>query len=166
MAAKAVEQTTLLSCWKDIASYMGSGVRTVQRWEQHAGLPVRRPTSHGQKSQVLLDRRAADAWMASRRLPKVGESRKGVRVSAPPRTPRLENHIHASRQLHNAHHALTEQVDLHVRLLTKQCALMLKLNRDERWSGTGQVGPAAADARVPVRDSRKYDRRTQSFAED
>jgi hypothetical protein len=43
MAAKAVDQTTLLSCWKDIASYMYSGVRTVQRWEQHVGLPVRRP---------------------------------------------------------------------------------------------------------------------------
>jgi hypothetical protein len=66
MAAKAVHQTILLSCWKDIATYMGSGVRTVQRWEEQASLPVRRPTSHGQKSQVLLDRRAADAWMASR----------------------------------------------------------------------------------------------------
>jgi hypothetical protein len=151
MGEKAVHHTTLLSCWKDIANYMGSGVRTVQRWEQHAGLPLRRPTSQGQKSQVLLDRHAADAWMASRRLPLIGKSRKGVRVSASPRSPGLENDIHASRQLHEAHHALTEQVDLHVRLLATQCALMLKLSLDAPWSGTGQVGPSAAHARVPVR---------------
>jgi|HubBroStandDraft_6_1064221.scaffolds.fasta_scaffold45694_1 hypothetical protein len=111
MAAKAVHQTILLSCWKDIANYMGSGVRTVQRWEEQASLPVRRPTSHGQKSQVLLDRRAADAWMASRYLSMIGESRKCVRGGASPRTPGLVNDIHASRQLHKAHHALTEQVD-------------------------------------------------------
>jgi hypothetical protein len=135
MAEKTVHHTTLLSRWKDIANYMGGGVRTVQRWEQHAGLPVRRPTSHGQKSQFLLDRRAADAWMASRRLPTTGESRKGVRVSGSPRSPGLENDIHASRQLHEAHHALTKQVDQHVRLLATQCALMLKLSLDEPWSG-------------------------------
>jgi hypothetical protein len=137
MAAKAVDQTTMLSSWKDIANYMGSGVRTVQRWEQDSGLPVRRPTSHGQKSQVLLDRRAADAWMASRRL--IRMRRQGVRVSSSPRSPGLKNDIHASRQLHKAHHALTKQVDLHVRLLATQCALILKLSLDEPWSGTGQV---------------------------
>jgi hypothetical protein len=153
MAAKAVDQTTLLSCWKDIAHYMGTGVRTVQRWEQQAGLPVRRPTSHGQKSQVLLDRRAADAWMASRHLPTIGESRKGARVSASPRTPGLENDIHASRQLHSTHLALTEQVDRHVRLLTTQCALMLELSLDAPWSDTGQIGLAAPHARVPVHDT-------------
>jgi hypothetical protein len=154
MAAKAVDQTTLLSCWKDIASYMGSGVRTVQRWEQHAGLPVRRPTSHGQKSQVLLDRRAADAWMASRRLPMIGESRKGV--SASPRIPGRENDIHASRQLHKVHHALAEQVDLCVRLLTTQCGLMLKLSLDEPWCGTAQVRLAGRPCQGgPVRDTNK-----------
>jgi hypothetical protein len=132
---------------------MGSGVRTVQRWEHQAGLPVRRPTSHGQKSQVLLDRRAAEAWMAFRRLPTIGESRKCVKGGAFPRTPGLVNAIHASRQLHKAHHALTEQVDQHAPLLTTQCALMLKPSLNAPWSGTGQIGLAAAHARVPVRDT-------------
>jgi hypothetical protein len=91
--------------------------------------------------------------MASRRLPTIGESRKGVSVSASPRASGLENDIHSSRQLHKAHHALTEQVDQHVRLLTTQCALMLKLSLDEPWSGTGQIGFAAAHAGVPVRDT-------------
>lgn len=34
----------LLTSWKEIAAYFGKGVRTVQRWEQELGLPVRRPT--------------------------------------------------------------------------------------------------------------------------
>ena len=37
------EESAVLSSWKDIAKYMGKGVRTVQRWERHLGLPVRRP---------------------------------------------------------------------------------------------------------------------------
>ena len=37
------EESAVLSSWKDIARYMGKGVRTVQRWERHLGLPVRRP---------------------------------------------------------------------------------------------------------------------------
>ena len=32
-----------LNTWKEIATYMGRGVRTVQRWERELGLPVRRP---------------------------------------------------------------------------------------------------------------------------
>jgi len=33
----------ILSSWKEIASYLGKGVRTVQRWEQNLSLPVHRP---------------------------------------------------------------------------------------------------------------------------
>ena len=36
----------VLSSWKEIASFLGKGVRTVQRWEQKHGLPVRRPQGH------------------------------------------------------------------------------------------------------------------------
>lgn len=37
-----VEHLEILACWKDIARYMGKGVRTVQRREQQFGLPVQR----------------------------------------------------------------------------------------------------------------------------
>ena len=33
----------ILKGWKDIAKYLGTAVRTVQRWEL-LGLPIRRPT--------------------------------------------------------------------------------------------------------------------------
>jgi hypothetical protein len=32
----------ILSGWKEIARYMGRGLRTVQRWEHYHGLPVAR----------------------------------------------------------------------------------------------------------------------------
>ena len=31
-----------LDSWKEIAAYLGRGVRTVQRWEREEGLPVHR----------------------------------------------------------------------------------------------------------------------------
>jgi hypothetical protein len=42
----------VLSSWKEIAGYLGKGVRTVQRWERELGLPVRRPKGHN--SRIIL----------------------------------------------------------------------------------------------------------------
>jgi hypothetical protein len=33
--------SSTLTSWKEIGQYLGKGVRTVQRWEQQMGLPVR-----------------------------------------------------------------------------------------------------------------------------
>jgi len=41
----------LLSSWKEIATCLNRGVRTVQRWE-HEGLPIRRPA--GAKTNVVI----------------------------------------------------------------------------------------------------------------
>lgn len=52
-----------LSSWKEIAAYLGKGVRTVQRWEQQFGLPVRRPNA---KSHVIFAiPTELDAWIKS-----------------------------------------------------------------------------------------------------
>lgn len=55
----------VLTSWKDIARYMGKGVRTVQRWEQDFGLPVRRPRGSNKKA-VLARPRDLDAWVSMR----------------------------------------------------------------------------------------------------
>ncbi len=39
-------KATILNSWKQIAEYVGRGVRTVQRWEHKLGLRVRRPRHH------------------------------------------------------------------------------------------------------------------------
>jgi hypothetical protein len=56
----------LLNSWKEISSYVGRGVRTVQRWERDFGLPVRRPAGH-LKSSVIAMTADIDRWLASRR---------------------------------------------------------------------------------------------------
>lgn len=52
---------TLLSSWKEIAQYMGKGVRTVQRWERCQGLPVHRPAG-SPKGVVLAYPSELHAW--------------------------------------------------------------------------------------------------------
>lgn len=55
----------VLTSWKEIARYLGKGVRTVQRWEQDFGLPVRRPQGSDKKA-VLARPSDLDAWIAIR----------------------------------------------------------------------------------------------------
>lgn len=55
----------VLTSWKDIARYMGKGVRTVQRWEQDFGLPIRRPLGSSKKA-ILARPHDLDAWVALR----------------------------------------------------------------------------------------------------
>ncbi len=52
----------ILNGWKEIAGYLGRGVRTVQRWESEIGLPVHRP--HGKsKSAVIAIPSELDEWV-------------------------------------------------------------------------------------------------------
>ena len=54
---------SLLTSWKEIANYLGKGVRTVQRWERELGLPVRRTGNDSSKCVVLAIPEEIDAWV-------------------------------------------------------------------------------------------------------
>lgn len=54
----------VLSGWKEIATYLGKGVRTVQRYEWELQLPVRRPAGKARGS-VIATREELDAWVAA-----------------------------------------------------------------------------------------------------
>src|SRR6187402_2356883 len=56
-----------LDSWKEIAAYLGRGVRTVQRWEREEGLPVHR-LAHDKRGSVYARREELAAWWESRRL--------------------------------------------------------------------------------------------------
>lgn len=51
-----------LNGWKQIAEYLGRGVRTVQRWEELYGLPVRRPSALD-RSAVVAVPKELDEWL-------------------------------------------------------------------------------------------------------
>ena len=57
-------QTGVLSGWKDIASYLGKAVRTVQRYEYELGLPVHRPAGK-LRGSVIAAKSDLDAWVAT-----------------------------------------------------------------------------------------------------
>jgi hypothetical protein len=57
----------VLTCWKDIALYVGKSVRTLQRWERELGLPVRR-TKPGEKRSVLAIPGEIDFWVRSQQV--------------------------------------------------------------------------------------------------
>jgi hypothetical protein len=62
---KADLRSDALQSWKEIAAYLKRGVRTAQRWERCAGLPVRRPRP-GDRSPVFAFPDEIDQWMHSR----------------------------------------------------------------------------------------------------
>lgn len=56
----------LLESWKEIATYLGKGVRTVVRWEKTEGLPVHRHL-HERRSSVFAYKSEIDTWWRQRR---------------------------------------------------------------------------------------------------
>jgi CheY-like chemotaxis protein len=57
-------ETTILNGWKEIAQYLGRGVRTVQRWEA-LGLPIRRPHVKN-RSAVVAFRNELEEWLKTK----------------------------------------------------------------------------------------------------
>jgi TolB-like protein/tetratricopeptide (TPR) repeat protein len=55
-----------LDSWKEIAAYLRREVRTVQRWEKSAGLPVHRLQT-GKQGPVYAFKAELDAWYSDRR---------------------------------------------------------------------------------------------------
>lgn len=51
---KVAVNKEVLNSWKEIAAYLGRGVRTAQRWEQELGLPVRRPRGKDRSAVIAL----------------------------------------------------------------------------------------------------------------
>ncbi len=54
----------ILTGWKDIAKYLGMGVRTIQRYEREHGLPIRRPAGR-YKSSVIAVKAELDGWVTA-----------------------------------------------------------------------------------------------------
>jgi hypothetical protein len=130
------EESAVLSSWKDIARYMGKGVRTVQRWERHLGLPVRRPNGATHKSAVLLDRNELDAWLATRFSARGMVKQLAASATEPPDSTRnnLREGIQKARALRDANHALTQQLSESIRVLAERCDRLSNHALEVSWS--------------------------------
>jgi excisionase family DNA binding protein len=63
-----------LQSWKEIAGYLGVTVRTVQRWEKEANLPIHRQGT-GRRSRVVAYSDELDSWLR----PEKGQPREAQR---------------------------------------------------------------------------------------
>jgi hypothetical protein len=81
---------TILNSWKEIANYLGRGVRTVQRWERDLGLPVHRPKGKD-RSAVLAFPEELNAWLQGTPIRSQSANRKPDQreATAPTRDPNL-----------------------------------------------------------------------------
>ena len=61
------EKLEIITGWKDIATYVKAGVRTVQRYERELGLPIRRP-ARKRTGSVLATKAELDGWIAARAI--------------------------------------------------------------------------------------------------
>lgn len=94
--ASSATNSGVLNSWKEVATYLGRGVRTVQRWEQELGLPVRRPRGKT-RSAVIAFRNELDQWLHSSPGELQKEHAQGPSANSYARRARLARQI----KLHN-----------------------------------------------------------------
>lgn len=66
MSPRQNAQLKILSGWKEIANYLGRGVRTVQRYEREMGLTIHRPAGKF-RAAVVATKAELDEWITSPR---------------------------------------------------------------------------------------------------
>ena len=70
----------VLHSWKEIASYMGRGVRTIQRYESKLGFPIRRPAGTP-RSAVLAFSAEIDMWLDKSPMKAEAEPTVAIRIA-------------------------------------------------------------------------------------
>lgn len=130
--AGTMEDPALLTCWKDIARYMGKGVRTVQRWEQKLDLPVRRPRGNAYKSSVVARTPDLDIWLASRWSNRTQEEAHAEAASHHQTNADLDRAIQVSRALRAANHQLANEVSSELKALIQHCRQIRQYTADSK----------------------------------
>lgn len=62
MTLRSDEESRIFSGWKEIANYLGAGVRTAQRYERELRLPIHRPAGK-LRSRVTAIKTELDRWV-------------------------------------------------------------------------------------------------------
>jgi hypothetical protein len=139
MTTQISQQIEVLSSWKDIAKYAGKGVRTVQRWEQQLGLPVRRPAGRTGKSPVLVYRSDLEEWMATRFLLRTTHGQEIGSCSTTCGS--LRQSIQTQQELCDAIHKLSEQIGRALHQLEKHPSSPISI--DVSWTARASREPEA-----------------------
>jgi hypothetical protein len=98
-----------LNSWKEIATYLGRGVRTVQRWERELGLPVHR-IRNSDHSPVFAFASELRLWVQGR----AGENGQQVRTPETVNAPSGTDHVNRTRSALMRSHELTRELARHM----------------------------------------------------
>ena len=143
------QQARMLGSWKEIASYLGKGVRTVQRWERQFGLPVRRPNVNA-KGVVCALPQELDAWFA------VQWGQRASPAAAPPNGKGPEI-MHAGLQvafkLRHANHQLAQELTGLVRGLHEECEALASCSTRFSQSSRVEVATPPVTGHLPTNSS-------------
>jgi hypothetical protein len=121
-------ESSFLTSWKEIAQYMGKGVRTVQRWEQRFQLPVRRVMGSGYKGTVLARPCDLDAWVTSSWARRArGENTIAV-TDAPEALHQLRENLAIAKSLQETNLALQAEFAKALRSLVTNCRDLSRKN--------------------------------------
>jgi hypothetical protein len=121
---------SFLTSWKEIAQYMGKGIRTVQRWEQRFQLPVRRVAGAGYKGTVLARPSDLDAWVLSASGHRATRDWTSVQDGHGPALEVLKKNLEVAKNLQHTHVVLRSEVSEALRSLIENCQ-QLKNNKLE-----------------------------------
>jgi hypothetical protein len=132
-------QATALTSWKEIASYLGKGVRTVQRWECQFGLPVRRPNEKS-KGVVYASRSELDQWLARHWSRRPGKFPTAEPANGNGKT-LVATEIAVSQELHGVQQKLLGELRRSLQLLAERCQILV--SNVSRAKGLNCARPAS-----------------------
>ena len=118
-------EPAVLTSWKEVAAYLGTGVRTVQRWEKDDGLPIRRIAG---TSKIVVSRAELDLWLKSQ--PAENGGGRALKVAFPD----IQSAVAQARELRQRHRALRLAVNGAMAQLINECRRMRT-----NFSGTAEM---------------------------
>ncbi len=125
--------SSTLNSWKEIAVYLGRGVRTVQRWERELGLPVHR-IRESDHSPVFAFTNELQIWLELRRKAGVPDAPFPRREPLPPLASDVLTEVVSRSQLLTTkmRELLLEQTRTTERLRHNLRNTLAALNRDRQ----------------------------------
>lgn len=127
---KKIEEPQFLSGWKDIANYLGRGVRTVQRYERYMGFPVRRPAGRP-RAAVIATKAELDAWVAA--SPIRHEFQLSRSAAGLPKVPSIAGAVKEMHKLVEQTRGLRDELMTSVRVLADTIELLEEESQKKKF---------------------------------
>ena len=141
----------VFTCWKDIARYMGKGVRTVQRWEEKYGLPVQRPLGVTSKTSVIVRRHDLDMWLEERWSDRQ-HRQNGSHVPREDPVITLGAQIRTARELRSANRELIREISAVLHSLVQNCDQLIAQRGGALQVKENSLSVTLPDVRIDTQD--------------